>query len=847
MFEASGLEFLIIHLDYTTAAGVNQAVIDWADALMKAYPRRRAIVTSHWILDLPPTSPIGASAPFGGPGQRFFDEFKDNPNLFLMLSGHQHGEGRRTDVFSGRTIYTVLQDYQERANGGNGWLRYFVFSPANNTITAKTYSPTLDQFESDTDATSSPRNQASEFVLPYNMQTAVAPWTVLGTVNVAAGGGSAQFNWTGLEEGSTYEWYVGASDGVTTTTSPVRIFSTADTAAPTVFLTSPANNAMFTTPTDITLTATASDTAGTIAKVEFFADATKLGEDTTSPYSFTWTNAPAGSYSLTARATDDDNATTTSSAVAITVQSLLSVNDATVGEGAGTATFTVTLSAASSQTVTVAYATAPGTASTGDYVTTSGTVTFSPGQTTQPVVVPIVNDILVESAETFTVGLSAPTNATISDGTGIGTIQDDDVSVSALSVNDVTVGEGAGTATFTVTLSAASSQTVTVAYATAPGTASTGDYVTTSGTVTFSPGQTTQPVVVPIVNDILVESAETFTVGLSAPTNATIADGTGQATITDDDMAGGTPVTVTVQIAAGGDDVNQDGTALATGVSGVWLGTASSTTSSYAGLRFVNLTVPRNATVTSARLEVNAAATQWQTMAFEYAIEAAANSAAFATTSLPGSRTLLTPRVNAQFERAVDGEHVVSAGADCAAGAGAGAAGGLGVGQCAVADSQGERERVGPQVCESVRELTHNGAASRHHVYDALRTSWRRCLGRRTRPRARSRIRCALRRVSPKPSAEAENAKRSPETADLSVPIQFGCGGVQTAVLADVVGGGVKRPISGAARAILVRIVRLDVLDAQTCPVAAARFRRFVCRREDRLPAVVVGPDCGHP
>ena len=650
LFEASGIEFLIIHLDYTTAAGVNQNVINWADGLMKAYPRRRAIVTSHWILDLPPTSPIGASAPFGGPGQRFFDEFKDNPNFFLMLSGHQHGEGRRADVFNGRTINSVLQDYQERANGGDGWLRYFIFSPANNTITAKTYSPTLNQSETDTDATSSPRNQASEFVLPYDMQSAVAPWSVLGTVNVPAGGGAAQFNWTGLEEGSTYEWYVGATDGLATTTSAVRIFSTSDNVAPSVSLTFPANNAVFTTPVDITLTASASDSDGSITNVEFFDGTTKLGEAATSPYSMIWTNAPAGSHSLTARATDDGNATSTSTAVAITVNvpppvPSLSVNDVTVGEGAGTATFTVTLSAASSQTVTVQYATAPGTASTSDYTTTSGTVTFTPGQTTQPVVVSLVNDILVESAETFTVGLSSPTNATITDGSGQATITDDDVAPS-LSVNDVTVGEGAGTATFTVTLSGASSQTVTVQYATAPGTASTSDYTTSSGTVTFNPGQTTQPIVVSLVNDILVESAETFTVGLSSPTNASINDGSGQATITDDDTAGGTPVTITVQIAAGGDDVNQDGTALATGVSGVWLGTASSTTSSYAGLRFVNLTVPRNATVTSARLEVNSAATQWQAMAFEFAVEAAGNSAAFATASLPGSRPLLTPRVN---------------------------------------------------------------------------------------------------------------------------------------------------------------------------------------------------------
>ena len=87
---------------------------------------------------------------------------------------------------------------------------------------------------------------------------------------------------------------------------------------------------------------------------------------------------------------------------------------------------------------------------------------------------------------------AAPTNATIADGQGIGTITNDDARPT-LSINDVAVAEGnAGTTTlgFTVTLSAASGQTVTVGYATANGTATTadGDYLAASGTLTFAPG-----------------------------------------------------------------------------------------------------------------------------------------------------------------------------------------------------------------------------------------------------------------------------------------------------------------------------------------------------------------------
>ncbi len=87
---------------------------------------------------------------------------------------------------------------------------------------------------------------------------------------------------------------------------------------PAAALTAPANGATFTAPANVTISATASDSDGTIACVEF-QGATLIGSDTSSPYSITWSNVPAGTYSLTARATDDDGATTRSAARSITV------------------------------------------------------------------------------------------------------------------------------------------------------------------------------------------------------------------------------------------------------------------------------------------------------------------------------------------------------------------------------------------------------------------------------------------------------------------------------------------------------------------------------------------------
>lgn len=96
---------------------------------------------------------------------------------------------------------------------------------------------------------------------------------------------------------------------------------TISTTPPTVSITSPQNAMVFSPPANITINATAADPDGSVAKVEFFQGAAKLGEDTTSPYSFAWSNVSAGNYSLTAVATDNIGARTTSPAVAIKVGS----------------------------------------------------------------------------------------------------------------------------------------------------------------------------------------------------------------------------------------------------------------------------------------------------------------------------------------------------------------------------------------------------------------------------------------------------------------------------------------------------------------------------------------------
>jgi Big-like domain-containing protein len=88
---------------------------------------------------------------------------------------------------------------------------------------------------------------------------------------------------------------------------------------PTVKITAPLNGTTFTAPAQIMISADASDADGSIETVEFFQGSTKLGEDTSAPYEFAWSNVAAGDYSLTAKATDNAGATSTSAAVGVNV------------------------------------------------------------------------------------------------------------------------------------------------------------------------------------------------------------------------------------------------------------------------------------------------------------------------------------------------------------------------------------------------------------------------------------------------------------------------------------------------------------------------------------------------
>ena len=189
--------------------------------------------------------------------------------------------------------------------------------------------------------------------------------------------------------------------------------------------------------------------------------------------------------------------------------------------------------------MTVSYATADVTATApADYTSRTGTLTFNAGQTSKTISVPVVGDTLDEDDETFVVNLFAPTNATVADAQGVGTIVDNDATPS-VGINNATVTEGdvgTVTATFTATLSAVSGRTVTVDYATADITATAPtDYAAASGTLTFPAGTTTRTIPIAVQGDLSDEADETYQVALSNPVNVTISTAIGTGTITDND------------------------------------------------------------------------------------------------------------------------------------------------------------------------------------------------------------------------------------------------------------------------------------------------------------------------
>jgi plastocyanin len=215
LFDVGTLKFLMISLE----VDMPQFSVQWAQNVINAYPDRRVIITTHSFLT--PSGTRATTLATGRPDATLPDAvfsqlISPNCNIFLVINGHFNGEASRTDTNAcGKPVHQVVVDYQGRINGGDGWLRYMTFRPALNQIDSYSYSPTLNQYETDS---------SSQFTIPYDMGS--NPVQLLGTVNNVSSGSHANLQWTGLAGGTQYEWYAVANDGTLSAQSPNAIFTT---------------------------------------------------------------------------------------------------------------------------------------------------------------------------------------------------------------------------------------------------------------------------------------------------------------------------------------------------------------------------------------------------------------------------------------------------------------------------------------------------------------------------------------------------------------------------------------------------------------------------------------------
>jgi hypothetical protein len=203
--------------------------------------------------------------------------------------------------------------------------------------------------------------------------------------------------------------------------------------------------------------------------------------------------------------------------------------------------FTLTRTGTTTAALTVNY-TISGTATNEtDYAKLTGTVTFQAGQDKAVINVNAIDDNLYEGNETVTITIDEDaTKYTLDPNKSASLAIADNETKPTISVANISQSEGnSGTTNyaFELKLSNPSVETITVKYATANDTATAGsDYTTTTGTVTFNPGETSKTVNVEVKGDELYEANETFKLNLTEAVNATLVNTSATGTITNDDL-----------------------------------------------------------------------------------------------------------------------------------------------------------------------------------------------------------------------------------------------------------------------------------------------------------------------
>ncbi|WP_306291608.1 metallophosphoesterase [Microbispora sp. GKU 823] len=260
LFSAGGLDFVVVGLSY----GVTREEAEWADSVFKRFPDRNGILLSHDYL-VPSTNPDGRGAGFSAPdGSMLYKTVVEkNPNVFLILAGHEHGVATNVKPKVGQVgkgVVELLADYQfytvsadrlgltqvggynpdDQLQFGASFFRLLQFNVKRAELTVDTYSPLLNDFGAgEFDPLRRYDGREDNMVLPVDLTTRTTSFTtdslaiykptrVIGTSTVPSGQ-VASATWKRLKGDTAYAWFVTArSTGGGVTASEPSVFVTKD-------------------------------------------------------------------------------------------------------------------------------------------------------------------------------------------------------------------------------------------------------------------------------------------------------------------------------------------------------------------------------------------------------------------------------------------------------------------------------------------------------------------------------------------------------------------------------------------------------------------------------------------
>ncbi|GAB5443916.1 MAG: hypothetical protein Fues2KO_42650 [Fuerstiella sp.] len=149
-FSGGGFDFLHLTLEWEP----RPSSVAWARQILNNHPTTPTILSTHAYLDDADGRSTTATTSDGLSGDQIYQQIvRDAPQIFLVMNGHFPGEAHQTSFNdAGLPVFELMADYQNRPNGGDGWLQLLNFRPDLDRIDVSTYSPALDQFETDSDS-----------------------------------------------------------------------------------------------------------------------------------------------------------------------------------------------------------------------------------------------------------------------------------------------------------------------------------------------------------------------------------------------------------------------------------------------------------------------------------------------------------------------------------------------------------------------------------------------------------------------------------------------------------------------------------------------------------------------